>query len=128
MNEYGSSSSSSSGFHQGSSLIVCKLNKSLYGLKQAPRAWVSKLALTLTHLGFTCAKSDNSLFIRYTPTFFLYLLAYVDHIILTGSSPKEIADVTSLLHSHFALKDLGDLHYFLGIHVIKQPHGKLLLT
>lgn len=116
------------GFHQGSSSIVCKLNKSLYGLKQAPRAWFAKLASTLTHLGFTCAKSDNSPFIRLTPTSILYLLAYVDDIILTGSCSKELSDLTSLLHSHFALKDLGDLNYFLGIHVTHQSHGKLLLT
>lgn len=116
------------GFHKGSSSTVCRLKKSLYGLKQAPRAWFAKLTSTLLQLGFTCAKSDNSLFIKHTPTSILYLLAYVDDIILTGSSSTEINHITSLLHKHFALKDLGNLHYFLGLHVNRQPNGKLLLN
>ena len=65
---------------------VCRLNKSLYGLKQAPRAWSSRFASYLLSLGFTEAKSDTSLFIHHRGTETVYLLLYVDDIVVTASS------------------------------------------
>jgi hypothetical protein len=71
--------------------LVCRLRKSLYGLKQAPRAWYIRFAIYLTTLRFIEAKSDNSLFIIHRDSDTVYLLLYVDDIILTASS-------TELLH------------------------------
>ena len=65
---------------------VCRLNKSLYRLKQAPRAWYSRFASYLISLGFVEAKSDTSLFILRRGSDTVYLLLYVDDIILTASS------------------------------------------
>jgi hypothetical protein len=64
----------------------CRLNKSLYRLKQVPRAWYSRLATYLLSLGFIEAKSDTSLFIFRRDTDTVYLLLYVDDIVLTASS------------------------------------------
>lgn len=116
------------GFTNGDSTLVCKLRKSLYGLRQAPRAWFDTLASTLFSFGFTRAKSDASLFICSTSTYITYVLVYVDDIIVTGSNPQHINSLISSLHNRFALKDLGDLHYFLGIQVSKTDSGGLLLT
>ena len=66
---------------------VCKLNKSLYGLKQAPRAWYNRFASHLLTLGFVEAKSDTSLFIYRRGTDTVYLLLYVDDIVLTALIP-----------------------------------------
>lgn len=115
------------GYHKGDDTLVCRLKKSLYGLKQAPRAWFAKLTSTLMSLGFVCSKSDNSLFVRKTATSMTYLLAYVDDIILTGSNTHELHTLISLLNAKFALKDLGDLHFFLGIHVTRPAPGQLHL-
>lgn len=65
---------------------VCQLNKSLYGLKQAPRAWYSRFATHLLSLGFVEAEFDTSLFIYRRGTDTVYLLLYVDDIVLTASS------------------------------------------
>jgi hypothetical protein len=65
---------------------VYKLNKSLYGLKQAPRAWYSRFAAYLIKLGFVEAKCDTSLFIYRRGSDTVYLLLYVDDIVLTASS------------------------------------------
>jgi hypothetical protein len=65
---------------------VCMLNKSLYGLKQAPRAWYSRFTTYLIFLGFTKAKSDTSLFIYHRGIDTVYLLLYVDDIVLRASS------------------------------------------
>ena len=65
--------------------MVCRLNKSLYGLKQAPRARFATFLLTL---GFTEAKSDTSLLIYRRGDETVYLLLYVDDIVLTASSQQ----------------------------------------
>lgn len=105
------------GFSTKESDAVCKLNKSLYGLRQAPRAWFDKLAATLASFGFIKTKSASSLFVRSSSTSFTYVLAYVDDITVTRNHPAEISQLTTLLHKQFALKDMGSLHYFLGIQV-----------
>jgi hypothetical protein len=65
---------------------VCHLNKSLYGLKQAPRAWYSRFDTYLLTLGFVEAKSDTSLFVFRHDADTVYLLLYVDDIVLSASS------------------------------------------
>jgi hypothetical protein len=66
--------------------LVCWLNRSLYGLKQAPRAWYSRFASYLASSGFVEAKSDTSLFIYRRGDDTVYLLLYVDDIVLTTST------------------------------------------
>ncbi|KAD5508938.1 hypothetical protein E3N88_16641 [Mikania micrantha] len=104
---------------------VCLLHKSLYGLKQAPRAWFERLTNTLHHLGFTGSKTDPSLFILNNGGTLVYVLIYVDDIIVTGNNINAINNVIANLGTSFAVKDLGDLHYFLGIEVIR--HGSNLI-
>ena len=106
--------------------MVCRLHKSLYGLKQAPRAWYSRFATYLLSLGFTEAKSDTSLFIFRRGSDTVYLLLYVDDIILTASSTELLRRTISALQREFAMKDLGPLHHFLGITVECHPDGLFL--
>ncbi|CAM8919423.1 unnamed protein product [Rhodiola kirilowii] len=94
---------------------VCLLKKALFGLKQAPRAWFTKLGSFLLHYGFQSCKSDTSLFIRHSGDSVLYILVYVDNLIITGSRSDDITQFVTLLNKTFALRDLGALHYFLGI-------------
>ncbi|KAM0001405.1 putative RNA-directed DNA polymerase [Helianthus debilis subsp. tardiflorus] len=104
---------------------VCLLHKSLYGLKQAPRAWFQRLSAALCQLGFSGSKTDPSLFIMKSRGTLVYVLVYVDDIIVTGNNNKAVNDVISRLSTSFAVKDLGDLHYFLGIEII--PHGRNII-
>jgi hypothetical protein len=87
--------------------LVCHLHKSLYGLKQAPRAWYSRFATYLTTLGFIEAKSDTSLFIFCRDLDMIYLLLYVDDIILTTSSTELLRHTIFALQREFVMKDLG---------------------
>ena len=100
---------------------VCLLHKSLYGLKQAPRAWFERLSKALSDLGFKGSKTDPSLFIYSRGQTLLYILVYVDDIIVTGNDRGTIDNIIFQLGSAFALKDLGPLNYFLGIEIV--PHG-----
>ena len=105
---------------------VCKLKKALYGLKQAPRAWFSRLSTRLIELGFHGSLSDTSLFIYKSSIYTMFILIYVDDIIITSSSSSAIDNLLSSLQTDFAVKDLGSLHYFLGIEVIRNNAGILL--
>jgi hypothetical protein len=105
---------------------IWKLDKTLYGLKQAPRAWYSRLSTKLQTLGFTPSKADTSLFLYNKSGIVIYVLIYVDDIIVTSSSTKVVFALPHDLKDDFALKDLGDLHFFLGIEVIKVHDGFLL--
>jgi hypothetical protein len=103
--------------------LVCRLHKSLYGLKQAPRAWYSRFATYLTTLGFIEVKSYTWLFIFRRGSDTVYLLLYVDDIILIASSMELLRRIISTLQWEFTMKDLGPLHHFLGITVECRPDG-----
>jgi hypothetical protein len=96
---------------------VCKLSKAIYGLKQAPRAWFDSLKNALLSWGFQNTKSDSSLFTLRGTDRITFLLIYVDDIIVTGNNTKFLEAFIKQLNTVFSLKDLGHLHYFLGIEV-----------
>ena len=77
-------------------------------------------------MGFLASKSESSLFIRQSPDGPTCILLYVDDLVITGPGLDEIGQVKSQLSDTFAMKDLGDLHYFLGIEMIQSPDDILL--
>jgi hypothetical protein len=105
---------------------VCKLHKSLYGLKQSPRAWYSRLSDKLHQLGFSSSKADTSLFIFSHGTVTIFMLVYVDDIIVAGSCPRTIDRLLQSLLQCFPVKDLGRLEYFLGIEAVYNSGGIIL--
>jgi hypothetical protein len=108
--------------HSSYSHHECKLHKAIYGLKQTPRALFSRLS---GKLGFVGSKADCSLFIYRTAAITMFLLIYVDDIIIVSSVPAAITELLQLLGTDFVVKDLGSLHYFLGIEVIPVKDGLL---
>jgi histone deacetylase 1/2 len=81
----------------------------------------------LQEFGFIPSKGDTSLFLYNKSGVTIFVLVYVDDIIVTSSSNDAISVLLKSLTAHFAIKDLGDLHYFLGIEV-RRLHDGLLLT
>jgi hypothetical protein len=104
----------------------CKLDKALYGLKQAPRIWYSRLSDKLQSIGFRPSQVDISLFHYRKGSMVILLLVYVDDIIVVSSSFATIQALLQDLQGDFALKDLGPLHYFLGIEVQHTADGLCL--
>ena len=103
---------------------VCKLKKAIYGLKQAPRAWFDRFkSAMVSQWRFLNSKSDSSLFYKWENGHILLVLVYVDDIIVTGSSYQLVQQVILNMQKTFALKDLGELNYFLGIEVSKTSNG-----
>lgn len=68
--------------------FVCKLDKPLYGLKQPPRPWYSRLSTQPQGLGFVDSKTETSLFILNKPSVMIYMLVYVDDIIIASPSER----------------------------------------
>ena len=92
---------------QSMSQYVCKLDKALYSLKQAPRAWYSRLSQKLQDIGFQASKADTSLFFYKKGDITIFLLIYVDDIIVTSSSSDAVDALIQDLKKDFALKDQG---------------------
>ena len=105
---------------------VCKLQKALYGLKQAPRSWFEKSKKALLTWGFKVSVSDNSLFISTHNGDMIFLLVYVDNILITGNNSTLIKKVMDDINKCFALKTLGSVGYFLGFEVHRDKPGILL--
>ena len=82
--------------------------------KQAPCAWYKELSSFLLANGFVNSKSDSSLFIYSHNGIQVYLLVYVDNLIVTGSDASFISKFILDFSRRFSLKDFGALHYFLG--------------
>lgn len=97
---------------------ICRLSKAIYGLKQGSRAWHQKLASVFMKNGFIESFADSSLFILRRLTITIYLLVYVDDIIVLCSSSTAIDKLVDRFRKNFQIEDLGPLHnYFLRIEV-----------
>ena len=116
------------GFDSADKSLVCRLNKAIYGLKQALRQWFQCLKQIMLQLDFVDSKCDPSLFIYMDNNSTVYVLIYVDNIIIIGSCVSLVQRFISKLHSNFSLKQLGKLDYFLGIEVKSLLDGSLVLT
>ena len=106
--------------------FVCRLRKALYGLKQAPRAWYQELKTFLLQAGFQNSLADTSLFIYQRGCDLIYVLVYVDDIIIAGTTSLVKAFNVSLAN-RFSVKDLGALSYFLGIEATRSSKGLHLM-
>ena len=108
--------------------FVYKLRKAIYGLKQAPRAWYHELRNFLHASGFSNSLADTYLFIFHQNSHLIYLLIYMDDIIITGDNENAVNTFIQCLAARFSFKDLGPLHYFLGVEVQPHPTGGILLS
>jgi hypothetical protein len=99
---------------------VCRLKKALYGLKQPPRAWYGRIDSFLASLGFTKSKADSNLYFKFMNDEPVILLLYVDDLFLTREE-KLITECKKKLTAEFEMKDLGMMHYFLGLEVWQSP-------
>ena len=112
---------------QGESGLVCRLRRSPYGLKQSPRAWFSRFSSVVQEFGMFHCTADHSVFYHHNSSGqCIYLVVYVDDIVITGSNQNGIQNLKQHLFTHFQTKDLGKLKYFLGIKIAQSSFGVVL--
>ncbi len=85
-----------------------KLKKALYGLKQARRAWHECLVHALVKGGFVVSKSDAGLFMKRTATCVVYLITYVDDMLIACAELSEVVAIKQYLGEVFEVTDLGE--------------------
>ena len=102
------------------------MKKALYGLKQAPKAWYERIDSYLMKLGFTRSNVDPNLYFKVDRENPLTLVLYVDDLFLIGADPL-IHQCKRELAAEFEMKDLGLMHYFLGLEVWQRP-GEIFLS
>jgi hypothetical protein len=73
--------------------LVCKLNNSLYGLKKSPRMWYKTFDTYTLGLGFTKRNEDDCVYFKLMGDHLIYLVLYVDDMLLIGNKKDIIQDV-----------------------------------
>ena len=113
---------------KGQEHLVCRLKKALYGLKQAPRSWYEKIDSFFLEHGFHRSLNDPNLYTKYNKQGQVILISlYVDGMIITGNADNLIKEIKRLMAQVFEMKDLGSLHYCLGLELWKDT-GQTFLT
>ena len=99
-----------------------KLKKSLYGLKQSPKLWFETWKRLMLELCMKELCADQCVFRHGN----VWILLYVDDIIIMGAKLKEVVSVKRRLSESLEMKDLGELHEFLGVSFTKDREGSWL--
>ncbi len=119
------------GFSQpGEEQLVCKLTKSLYGLKQSPRQWYKKFDSFMIRIGYMRCEYDCCIYVkRLDDGSFIYLLLYVDDMLISAKSILEVNKLKALLSKEFDMKDLGAAKKILGMEIRRdRGSGRLWLS
>ena len=106
---------------EGKESQVCRLRKSLYGLKQSPRQWYKRFDSFMLKQGFSRSNYDCCVYIRKLPGGdYIYLLLYVDDMLIASKSKVEIDMLKVQLGKEFETKDLGAARKILGMKIKRE--------
>nr|GEU73396.1 hypothetical protein [Tanacetum cinerariifolium] len=95
-------------FEEGTGNKVCLLKKSLYGLKQSPRQWYKRFDVYMINNGFNRRNYDSCVYFKeFAQGMYIYLLMYVDDMLIACKSKSEIEYTKGLLRKEFDMKELG---------------------
>ena len=105
---------------EGQEHMVCKLRKSIYGLRQASRDWYLKFHETITNFGFVENVVDTCIYLKFSGSKFIFLILYVDDILLACSDLGLLRETKNYLSKNFEMKDMGEASYVLGIEIFRD--------
>ena len=108
------------GYEQGDGSLVCRLNRALYGLRQAPRQWHARLKAELELCSFTASEGDPGLFVHTGKHAVVYLLVYVDDILIVSSDMELVDWAKGNIMTAFDAHDLGEAKLFLGMTIVRD--------
>jgi len=102
---------------EGKEQMGCHLKKSIYGLKQASRQWYLKFDKIIRSFGFKQNVEDNCVYSKFKNGKYIFLIMYVDDILLASSDVSLLQETKKFLSSKFDMKDLGEASYVLGMEI-----------
>ena len=102
---------------KGEEHLVCKLKRSLYGLKQSSRCWNTVFKQYMESINFKQCTADPCIFVTGEEADLTIVAVYVDDLIVIAKTPETIKKIKESLAARFKMKDLGKLHYCLGISI-----------
>jgi hypothetical protein len=105
---------------------ICKLQKSIYGLKQASRSWNLRFDEVIKGFGFIKNEEEPCVYKRTSGSALVFLVLYVDDILLIGNNIPMLDAVKSSLKKSFSMKDLGEAAYILGIKIYRDRSKRLI--
>jgi hypothetical protein len=111
---------------KGNKELLCMLKNSMYGLKQSPRMCYKKFDTFMLGLGFTRNKVDHCVYFELIGDHIIYLVLYLDDMLLIGNEKEIIQDVKTWLSSKFDMKDLGAANFILGMEIKRDQENKKL--
>jgi hypothetical protein len=111
---------------KGKKELFCKLKKSLYGLKNSPRMWYQKFETYILGIGFVRSRVDHCVYSMQVGNHFIYVVLYVDDMLLVRNNMDVIKEVKSQLSSKFDMNDLGAANFILGMEIERDHTNKKL--
>lgn len=111
---------------QGQEHLACKLKKSIYGLKQASRQWYIKFNDTVNSFGFKENIVDQCIYLKVSGSKFIFLVLYVDDILLASSDLGLLHETKNYLSTNFKMVDMGEANYVIGIEIFRDRSRGLL--
>ncbi|GJS67192.1 retrotransposon protein, putative, ty1-copia subclass [Tanacetum coccineum] len=105
---------------------VCKLQRSIYGLKQASRSWNKRFDEEIKRFGFAQNLDEPCVYQKASGSNVTFLILYVDDIIIMGNHIPSLQSVKDYLGKCFAMKDLGEAAFILGIKIYKDRSKRLI--
>jgi hypothetical protein len=111
----------------GQEHLVYKLKKSLYGLKQSPRQWYKRFDSYMIKIGYSRCEYDYCVYVKSLDDgSFIFLLLYVDDMLIAAKSIFEVNKLKVLLSKEFDMKDLGVAKKILGMEIRRDRDAKKL--
>ncbi|GKC95371.1 retrotransposon protein, putative, ty1-copia subclass [Tanacetum coccineum] len=105
---------------------VCKLQRSIYGLKQASRSWNKRFDEEIKRFGFAQNLDEPCVYQKASGSNVTFLILYVDDIIIMGNHIPSLRSVKDYLGKCFAMKDLGEAAFILGIKIYRDRSKRLI--
>jgi hypothetical protein len=104
----------------------CHLRRSIYGLKQASIQWYIKFDQTIRKFGFEENKEDNLIYAKFRKGKYIFLVLYVDDILLASSDKDLLAETKMFPSSNFDMENMGEASYVLGIEIQRDRQKGVL--
>ena len=105
---------------EGQKDMVCKLKKSIYGLNQASRQWYLKFDETITKFSFKENIVDPCIYLKISGSKFIFLVMYVDDILLANSDLGLLHETKRYLSKNFDMKDMDEASNVIGIEIFRD--------